>query len=574
MSLDFKKDLLVKITKFHRALYVLIVLIVLFCKFSNATESEAFLIYNLAFMLVVIVYDETLVYLIRKVNQIMLLSRSYVIVVGIATAGMVGNTPKVLFAIYIAWGILVIIEDAVLGNIFDDYGTMARMFSLSIILSLGTMLHMWNEFPGAWAMGFFFFIGCFVLTAVVEYVVIKTILKAFDDKYTNQMLTNEDLDSENQQLKTLQERVEQVNKEINYQKINLTKAYKDLENVNIEIRSLIEVMKFFSNSFDVEKNAYVMLQNIMKIKRPDICTIYLDKDVYGNDDFFIEVIVSDNEKYFDMAVENTVRVFDDIQLRNVTEPMVICDDRNFLYPYLTKSNISNAIAFPAVENDKIYGVVLVASEDLDFFESGITFYESSVTDFTSALISDRLYSKTEEMAKKDGLTQIYNRYYFNEFYNTLIDEINSTEGGTLSVAMLDIDFFKNINDTYGHLAGDEVIKTVARIDREFAKKHNGVAVRYGGEEFLLILKDKTVDEAYEILKEVHKEIKNSVINFNGTYIRINVSIGLAAYPFTNSDIYDVLDSADKALYYSKENGRGMIVIYGKEEEALNEDFSY
>lgn len=574
MSLDFKKDLLVKITKFHRALYVLIVLIVLFCKFSNATESEAFLIYNLAFMLVVIVYDETLVYLIRKVNQIMLLSRSYVIVVGIATAGMVGNTPKVLFAIYIAWGILVIIEDAVLGNIFDDYGTMARMFSLSIILSLGTMLHMWNEFSGAWAVGFFFFIGCFVLTAVVEYVVVKTILKAFDDKYTNQMLTNVDLDSENQQLKTLQERVEQVNKEINYQKINLTKAYKDLENVNIEIRSLIEVMKFFSNSFDVEKNAYVMLQNIMKIKRPDICTIYLDKDVYGNDDFFIEVIVSDNEKYFDMAVENTVRVFDDIQLRNVTEPMVICDDRNFLYPYLTKSNISNAIAFPAVENDKIYGVVLVASEDLDFFESGITFYESSVTDFTSALISDRLYSKTEEMAKKDGLTQIYNRYYFNEFYNTLIDEINSTEGGTLSVAMLDIDFFKNINDTYGHLAGDEVIKTVARIDKEFAKKHNGVAVRYGGEEFLLILKDKTVDEAYEILKEVHKEIKNSVINFNGTYIRINVSIGLAAYPFTNSDIYDVLDSADKALYYSKENGRGMIVIYGKEEEALNEDFSY
>ncbi len=574
MSLDFKKDLLVKITKFHRALYVLIVLLVLFCKFSDATKSEAFLIYNLAFMLVVIVYDEVIVYFIRKVNQVMLLSRSFVIIVGIAIDGMIGNTPKVLFATYIGWGILTIIEDSVLGDFFDDYGTMARMLSLSIILSLGTVLHMWTEFSGAWAIGFFFFIGCFVLISVVEYIVVKTTLKVFDDKYTNQMLTNEDLDSENQQLKTLQERVEQVNKEINYQKINLTKAYKDLENVNIEIRSLIEVMKFFSNSFDVEKNAYVMLQNIMKIKRPDICTIYLDKDVYGNDDFFIEVIVSDNEKYFDMAVENTVRVFDDIQLRNVTEPLVICDDRNFLYPYLNKSNISNAIAFPAVENDKIYGVVLVASEDLDFFESGITFYESSVTDFTSALISDRLYFKTEEMAKKDGLTQIYNRYYFNEFYNSLIDEINNTEGGTLSVAMLDIDFFKNINDTYGHLAGDEVIKTVARIDKEFAEKHNGVAVRYGGEEFLLILRDKTVEETYEILKEVHKEIKNSVINYNGTYIRINVSIGLAAYPFTNDEIYDVLDSADKALYYSKENGRGMIVIYGKEEEALNEDFSY
>ena len=227
-----------------------------------------------------------------------------------------------------------------------------------------------------------------------------------------------------------------------------------------------------------------------------------------------------------------------------------------------------------MENGKIYGVILVASEELDFFESGINFYESSITDFTSALISDRLYLKTEEMAKKDGLTQIYNRYYFNEFYNTLIEEINSKENGKLSVAMMDIDFFKNINDTYGHLAGDEVIKTVARIDKEFAEKYDGVAVRYGGEEFLLILKDKTVDETYEILREMHKEIKNSVINFNGTYIRTNVSIGLAAYPDTNTDIHDILDSSDKALYYSKENGRGMIVIYGKEEEALNEDFSY
>ena len=574
MSLDFKKGLLVNITKYHRALYVLIVLIILFCKFSGATDSEAVLIYNLAFMLVVILYDESLVYFIRRVNQIMLLSRSFVIIIGIAVAGMINNMPMVLFGTYIAWGLLTIVEDSVMGNFFDDYGTIARMLSLTIVLALGTMLHMWTELNGAWAVGFFFFIGCFVLSTVIEYVIVKTTLILYDDKYTNQMLTNEDLDSENQQLKTLQERVEQVNKEINYQKINLTKAYKDLETVNSEIRSLIEVMKFFSNSFDVEKNAYVMLHNIMKVKRPDICTIYLDKDVYRNKDFFIEVLVSDNDKYFDLAVEETVKVFDYIQLRKITEPLIICDERDFKYPYLTKSDLSNAIAFPAVENGEIYGVILVASEELDFFESGINFYESSITDFTSALISDRLYLKTEEMAKKDGLTQIYNRYYFNEFYNTLIEEINSKENGKLSVAMMDIDFFKNINDTYGHLAGDEVIKTVARIDKEFADKYDGVAVRYGGEEFLLILKDKTVDETYEILREMHKEIKNSVINFNGTYIRTNVSIGLAAYPDTNTDIHDILDSSDKALYYSKENGRGMIVIYGKEEEALNEDFSY
>ena len=192
MSLDFKKGLLVNITKYHRALYVLIVLIILFCKFSGATDSEAVLIYNLAFMLVVILYDESLVYFIRRVNQIMLLSRSFVIIIGIAVAGMINNMPMVLFGTYIAWGLLTIVEDSVMGNFFDDYGTIARMLSLTIVLALGTMLHMWTELNGAWAVGFFFFIGCFVLSTVIEYVIVKTTLILYDDKYTNQMLTNED----------------------------------------------------------------------------------------------------------------------------------------------------------------------------------------------------------------------------------------------------------------------------------------------------------------------------------------------------------------------------------------------
>ena len=564
MSLDFKKDLLVKITKFHRALYVLIVLLVLFCKFSNATKSEAFLIYNLAFMLVVIVYDETIVYFIRKVNQAMLLSRSFVIVVGIAINGMIGNTPKVLFATYIGWGILTIIEDSVLGNFFDDYGTMARMFSLSIILSLGTMLHMWTEFSGAWAVGFFFFIGCFVLIAVVEYIVVKTTLKVLDDKYTNQMLTNEDLDSENQQLKTLQERVEQVNKEINYQKINLTKAYKDLENVNIEIRSLIEVMKFFSNSFDVEKNAHVMLQNVVNIKETGAVALYIDKDVYMNEEPYLEVI-SDNAVAESLLKQDISNIYDAIKKRKSVAPLVLCDNYDFKYPFLTGGNMCNAVVFPAYENDYVYGVMVVTSSKYDFFENGYAFYESSIMDFTSALISDRLYLQTEDMAKKDGLTKIYNRIYFNKFYPELKEEV-AASGDTFTVCMLDIDHFKNVNDTYGHLAGDEVIKTVAKFDNEFAKKYDGTAVRYGGEEFLLILRGKGVEETLKILQELHAKIKENVVYYEDFEIKINSSMGIASYPETCSDINDVLDRSDKAMYYSKEHGRGRITIDGREGE--------
>ena len=186
-------------------------------------------------------------------------------------------------------------------------------------------------------------------------------------------------------------------------------------------------------------------------------------------------------------------------------------------------------------------------------------------DFTSALISDRLYLKTEDMAKKDGLTKIFNRIYFNQFFPELKSEVTG-ERVSLTVAMMDIDHFKNVNDTYGHLAGDEVIKMVASIDDKYAKLYNGTAVRFGGEEFLLILKDMDIARANDILERMHEEIVQNTVEFEDLKIKVNVSMGLASYPETCESVDDVVDRADQALYYSKEHGRGRITIDGREGE--------
>ena len=573
MSLDFKKELFSKLGKLHRALYGFIAAIICFSRFSGATESTLFLVYNLAFLLCIILFDELLIFNLKKINnQFIFMLRSFMIIILIACAGIIGQMPFLTFGVYAVWGLIVIIEDSIFGDFFDDFGSMPRRISLTIVLTLGAVVFMWDELPGVWAIGFFFFISVYVLCSILEYTVIRSVVKVYDDKYTEQMFMNEDIQAENDQLKTYRDRVEMVNNEINFQRINLTKANSDLEKLNLEIRSLINVMKFFSNSFEVERNSYVMVNNIMDIKRPMLVSMYLDKGIYMNKEPHIDVLVS-NEKYREIAYHETVRIFEYVKLRKIMEPITICEDNNFKYPYFSKSDLTDVVAIPAVDNNTIYGVLVVASENYEFLNRGLAFYESSITDFTAALISTKLYLKTEDMAKKDGLTQIYNRYYFNEFYNKMIESIRKEENGVLSVAMIDIDLFKSINDTYGHLAGDEVIKTVARLDAEYAQKYNGRAVRYGGEEFLLIL-NKPLEETYSILRDLHKDINSCVINFNGTYIRINVSIGVASYPSTNSDIHEVLDSADKALYFSKENGRGKIVIYGREEEALHEDFSY
>ncbi len=574
MPIEFKRELLKSICKFHRGLYAVLIITILISGFSGSVFSQRYMVYNLCLVAGAFIFDELLMHFIEKSTTFFFALRSFLYIFGIAVSiGFVGDMPKFVMCIFLIWGISVISEDAFLSNVFDDYGIIPRRLSLTIVLSIGAVLSFWEELSGAWAIGFFFFLAAMIVTSYIEYILISKSLKVYDERFTEQVFKNEDLEKQNQELRDIQERVEQVNNEINLQKIDLTKANKDLEALNREARSLIDVMKYFADSFDVEKNANVMVSNIMNIKDPDICTMYIDRDVYGNVEPHREILTSD-ASFTKVAADDTKEIYDYIKLRKIIDPFPLCENNNFMFPYFINIGICNAYAIPAVENGKVYGVLIVASMEEGFFESGLAFYESSVTDFTAALISDRLYLKTLDMAKKDGLTQIYNRYYFNEFYNDLIEEIHFTNKGSLTVAMFDIDFFKSINDTYGHLAGDEVIKTIARISAEYASKYGGSAVRYGGEEFAIVFSDKNIDDAHAILRDMHRDIKNSVINFNGTYIRINVSIGLASYPETNADIHDVLSSADQALYYSKEHGRGMIVIYGREEEALDEDFSY
>ena len=310
-------------------------------------------------------------------------------------------------------------------------------------------------------------------------------------------------------------------------------------------------MKYFSASFNVENNAHYMLENVVNIKETGAAALYLDKDVYMNEEPYLEII-SENSVAGNLLKQDIESIYDTVKKRKSMTPLVLCENYDFKYPYLTGTNLCNAVVFPAYENENVYGVMVITSSKYDFFENGYAFYESSIMDFTSALISDRLYLQTEDMAKKDGLTKIYNRIYFNQFYPELLEEV-SASGDVITVVMLDIDHFKRVNDTYGHLAGDEVIKAVAKVDNDFAKKYNGTAVRYGGEEFLLILRGKGVEETHAILKEMHK-------------IQVNSSIGLACYPETCDDIHEVLDRSDKAMYYSKEHGRGRITIDGREGE--------
>ena len=566
MSEEYKLSYFNSFRMFNRMAYGVLIVATLLLWASGLTQGYAQYVYFFFAFFVMIIGDEIVFRKNRtKLPKLLLEIRFFAYPVLLSIGCSIRKLAPYYFAAMLLLIFFFILQNSVFCDIFNTYTNNIKCGILGIVTGLLMFIVQFrSSVNGVWFLIPVIVILVYVGLIFFVYYVVYRIVMHLDERYTKLYFKNADMISENKKLLKFQERVEKVNNEINYQKINLTKANDDLAKINEETRSLIEVMKYFTASFNVENNAHYMLENVVNIKETGAAAFYLDKDVYMNEEPYLEII-SENSVAGNLLKQDIESIYDTVKKRKSMTPLVLCENYDFKYPYLTGTNLCNAVVFPAYENENVYGVMVITSSKYDFFENGYAFYESSIMDFTSALISDRLYLQTEDMAKKDGLTKIYNRIYFNQFYPELLEEV-SASGAVFTVVMLDIDHFKRVNDTYGHLAGDEVIKAVAKVDNDFAKKYNGTAVRYGGEEFLLILRGKGVEETHAILKEMHQVIKSNVVEFEDYKIQVNSSIGLACYPETCDDIHEVLDRSDKAMYYSKEHGRGRITIDGREGE--------
>ena len=129
--------------------------------------------------------------------------------------------------------------------------------------------------------------------------------------------------------------------------------------------------------------------------------------------------------------------------------------------------------------------------------------------------------------------------------------------------LFDIDKFKRINDTYGHLVGDEVIKKIASITAHAIEETElGFICRYGGEEFVIALPDMSVEQALPIIQKLHTEIATTAVEAYGHVVTMNVSIGVSAYPELCDDVNQLIKRADWSMYYAKEHGRGQIKVDG------------
>ncbi|MBI3430950.1 MAG: GGDEF domain-containing protein [Hydrogenophilales bacterium] len=167
-----------------------------------------------------------------------------------------------------------------------------------------------------------------------------------------------------------------------------------------------------------------------------------------------------------------------------------------------------------------------------------------------------LNSRLHEMAIHDALTGLFNRRYLDETFERELIRA-ARQHCPISVVMGDLDHFKTVNDTYGHQAGDEVLREFGRLMKQHARGSD-IYCRYGGEEFLLILPDMPEETACERAEQLRAALAATPIMFGTTAIRVTASFGVAGFPLHGKTADELITAADDALYAAKRSGRNQV----------------
>lgn len=238
-------------------------------------------------------------------------------------------------------------------------------------------------------------------------------------------------------------------------------------------------------------------------------------------------------------------------------PGTMCSDGNEFCGQNKMTLCEDCAVFKSHGTNAIEGILLVdnslSQKVID--EKTITLLSVIAHAVGIAINNSKAYSHALREAIHDDLTGLHNRRYFNE---RLLDEVDRAKryGNEISLLIGDIDLFKNINDTYGHPVGDDVLTLVGRMLRSKLRKTDIVA-RYGGEEFAIILLNTDKDKSVEIAENLRQAIAAAVLPGQET-IRMTISFGVASFGKDAQTFEGLINSADKALYHAKAQGRDRV----------------
>lgn len=235
---------------------------------------------------------------------------------------------------------------------------------------------------------------------------------------------------------------------------------------------------------------------------------------------------------------------------NCISSRAVNEDETFVKIEYDKDQVYIVMASSVEVEDKKFAIEMLKHTT----ETGITqdLEGKSIEEINNIIL------KLNEDLVTDALTNVFNRRYINERLPVdIYDAFKNNKD--LSVIMLDLDFFKMINDQYGHDAGDVILKEISKILKSKIRKNCDWIARYGGEEFLISLPGADNKVAYRIAEDIRKEIEKHEIDYDGQKLKVTISAGVYTLETEKIGYEEVIKIADKKMYEAKNKGRNIVV---------------
>ena len=226
-------------------------------------------------------------------------------------------------------------------------------------------------------------------------------------------------------------------------------------------------------------------------------------------------------------------------------------------------DICTFLGIPLILRSEVIGVLSAQANSPNAFgPNQIRLVETIAQQTSIAIDNAKLFEKTQEMAITDSLTGFYNRRYF---YMILDNEIERAKRyqSPLSLIMMDIDHFKLVNDEFGHLAGDEALRSVSGISKKLLRNIDNM-FRFGGEEFMIILPETSQEEALNVAERIRSTIAEAAIKTKKGSVKLTVSVGVSEYGENHTAPNEFIESVDRTMYDAKKAGRNCVRVFSED----------
>lgn len=327
--------------------------------------------------------------------------------------------------------------------------------------------------------------------------------------------------------------------------------------------AIYEFTSILGSTLQYQEVLNLMVDTILRIVSYDACCLFLIDD----NELYIEVARGFSEK----AIEEThYRIGDGVAgwVAQTAQPALVLDyERDPRFQYMKyEQHFCSVLSLPLVIKGEVIGVLEILKLEPDAFNRDDLRTLTIVANQAAfAIRNANLYSEVMQLAITDSITGLANHRYFKE---VLAKELHRARryNRQLSLLLMDIDYFKNINDFHGHQAGDCVLAELGKLLRTSIRKVD-LAARYGGEEFCIILPETGQKQAMEIAERIRRKVEKK--QFCGE-LELTVSIGVATFPQHALNLDQLIKAADAACYEAKRSGRNSIMLAtGSEEKTAN-----